>query len=168
MTPDLKRFPTWNESLRSDMKQKHSFFLRDFMPLLGSRNHPSHGSSAEPMTYLSPTLAKHYGMDGPGPDVPGTDDAAGDTAHRTFDTRECLDHDFLSGTDFSGQARQGILEQLPCSPPPPPPGVSTDLTAMMGNGTLRQSWKPTVRNQSARAVTFDGSAGFWPGVLLMQ
>lgn len=140
VTPDLKRFPTWNESLRSDMKQETLLFLRDFMPLLGSRNLPITRLLSEPMTYLSPTLAKHYGMDGPGPDVPWEQTTLLGTPRIGLLTQGSV----LTMTSYPGRTspvKRGkwILEQLLCSPPPPPPpGVSTDLTAMMGNGTLRQ------------------------------
>jgi hypothetical protein len=138
--PDGKRFPNWNEPLRADMKQETSRFVREFLPLSGSRELGLARLLTEPMTYLSPDLAKHYGVPGPSPDVPWEATSLLGTARRGLLTQGSV----LTMTSYPGRTspvKRGkwILEQLLCSPPPPPPpGVSTDLSMTMSSGSLRQ------------------------------
>ncbi len=140
VVPDGKRFPGWNDSLRADMKQETFLFLREFLPLLGSRKLTLNRLLIEPMTYLSPALAKHYGIDGPAPDVAWESTTLLGTPRRGLLTQGSV----LTMTSYPGRTspvKRGkwILEQLLCSPPaPPPPGVSTDLSTTMSSGSLRK------------------------------
>ncbi len=139
-TPDTKRFPMWTDKLRADMKQETRLFVREFLPLWGSRELGLTRLVTEPMTYLTTDLARHYGIPGPSPDVPWEETRLLGTARRGLLTQGSV----LTMTSYPGRTspvKRGkwILEQLLCSPPaPPPPGVSTDLGSTMSSGSIRQ------------------------------
>ena len=138
--PDTKRFPGWSEPLRAELQQETQLFVREFLPLSGSRELGIQRLLTEPFSYLSPALAKHYGIPGPAPDVPWEKTPLIGTPRQGLLTQGSV----LTMTSYPGRTspvKRGkwVLEQLLCSPPPPPPpGVATDLAPSMTPGSVRQ------------------------------
>ena len=133
--PDLKLFPTFDESLRSAMKLEMEAMFREVV---------TNGMAANKLltadfTFANDRLAKHYGLP-----------AVGSTS---------LVKVSLAGTARGGILSQGgfltvtshenrtspvlrgkwVMNQLLCmSVPPPPPDVNTSLDPANAGGTLRQ------------------------------
>lgn len=138
--PDRKRFPQYTDELRAEMKQETKLFVREFLPLLGSRELGLHELLTAPLTYLTTDLARYYGIPGPPPEVKWEATQLQGTPRRGLLTQGSV----LTMTSYPGRTspvKRGkwILEQLLCSPPPPPPpGVTTELSTTMSSGSLRQ------------------------------
>lgn len=139
-SPDVKRFPQFTDGLRAEMKQETKLFVREFLPLLGSRELGLHKLLTEPLTYLTTDLARYYGIPGPPPEVKWEATQLQGTPRQGLLTQGSV----LTMTSYPGRTspvKRGkwILEQLLCSPPPPPPpGVTTELGSTMSSGSLRQ------------------------------
>lgn len=59
LSPDRKRFPAWKETLAADMRQETIDF---FMHLVWEQKRPLSELLNAQFAYLTPTLAKHYGI----------------------------------------------------------------------------------------------------------
>ena len=64
MMPDRKRFPDWHDSLADDMRQETIDF---FMDLVWEQKRSLSDLLNAQFTYLTPRLAKHYGITAAGP-----------------------------------------------------------------------------------------------------
>lgn len=140
--PDLARYKAFTESVRSGLRDETRRYLREFFPLVGSRELELRSLPSAPFTFLDRDLASYYELAGPHEGTPGAwqEVALDGTPRAGLLTQGSV----LLMTSYPGRTspvRRGkwVLEQLLCAPPPPPPpDVIGSFGEGSGGGTLRQ------------------------------
>ena len=144
MSPDKKRFPAWRDSLAKDMRQETIDF---FMDLVWEQKRPLSALLNAQFTYLTPELAKHYGISVAGPEKQRYDLSEIPTRGGLLTQASVLT---IGGDDASMVARGlFVLSDLLFSEVgDPPPGLDiTPVPTSLGN-THRAIATVRVKSQS--------------------
>jgi hypothetical protein len=140
--PDPARYKLFTEAVRTGLREETRRYLREFFPLVGSRELALRDLPSAPFTFLDRELASYYELEGPQGGIPGEwkQVALDGTPRAGLLTQGSV----LLMTSYPGRTspvKRGkwVLEQLLCAPPPPPPpNVIGSFGAEGGSGTLRQ------------------------------
>lgn len=140
--PDAARYKPFTEAVRTGLREETRRYLREFFPLVGSRELALSSLPDAPFTFLDRGLASYYELAASKEETPGAWQrvALDGTPRAGLLTQGSV----LLMTSYPGRTspvRRGkwVLEQLLCAPPPPPP---PDVIGSFGEGgeggSLRQ------------------------------
>jgi hypothetical protein len=138
--PDPVRYPAFSEPLRAALREETRRYLREFFPLVGSRELGLRELPSAPFTFVDRDLARYYGLTSPG-SAGGFEQVALEATPRRGLLTQGSVLLMTSYPDRTSPVRRGkwVLEQLLCAPPPPPPpDVIGSFGEGRGKGTLRQ------------------------------
>jgi mono/diheme cytochrome c family protein len=124
-TPDLSKFPNFNNDLMQAMRQETRLFLTDMI----KNNEPVSRLFTANYTYLNQALAAHYGVNGiQGNNFQRFNWAGSDARRGILGQASVLTATSHPGTTSPVLRGKWVLENLLCDEPPPPPAGVENLT----------------------------------------